>query len=253
MDAGTHHGIAIGDEFTLYKDPDPARKSYPLAIFGVSGAQPYQSTMISLCSALHFKPKNTTFAIQTKAGTSQDLRLHVAKRKRLAFIFEELVREMQHARPDRPRILRVEKEQAELSIELDGKMVVFNILDEHVTVFNLRRIPFTVQLDVRILLPIIDAAAHFRWYLRGIGQSRTLQNKVRLEFTKVEQVIGKYDEDLHPVIEQAGDNLNQDGVINLTASAQDMYGMKILNNTSIPLHAALFYFDNTDLSISGYP
>jgi hypothetical protein len=249
MDAGTARGIDVGDEFTLYRDPDTSRKSPPLGIFVVREAHPFHSTMAPLAGASRFKLHRPAFALQTKAGTKQDLRVYAAKRKKLMCTFEALVREMQRARPDRPRILRVEKENAELSIDLDGREVVFDILDENVTVFNLRRIPFSVKPDVSILHSILDAAAHFHWHLRRTD-IHNFQNKIRLEFTEVKQVEGKYDEDLNPVIEPVGNNLNQNGVIHLVASPRDMYGIKIFNDSSVSLYAALFYFDNSNLSIS---
>jgi hypothetical protein len=253
MDAGTSHGIEAGDEFTLYKNPESSQRSSPLGIFVVRETRPSRSTMTPLYSTSRFQLHGSAFALQTKAGTKQDLRVHVAKRKRLASTFRTLVREMQYTRPDRPRILRVEKEKAELGVDLDGRKVVFDIFDQRVTAFNLRRIPFSVQCDVGILLPILDAAAHFHCHLRGTDDHSNIQNKVRLEFAEVEQVEGKYDDNMQPVMEQIRDNLNQNDVINLIASAQDMYGIRIVNDSSVPLYAALFYFDNSNLSISAYP
>ena len=252
MDAGTARGIDVGDEFTLYKEPEPSQKSSLLGIFVVREVHASRSAITPLCTASRFQFHRPAFAIQTKAGTKQDLRVYAAKRKRLASPFEALAREMHHARPDHPRILRVEKEQAELGVDFDGRKVVFDILDQRVTAFDVRRIPYSVQPDVSKIRPILYAAAHLHWYLRPIDDHIDMQNKVQLAFTKVKQVEGKYDDDLKPVMEQSGDNLNRNGIINLIADPRDMYGIQIFNNSSASLYVALFYFDYSNLSISAY-
>ena len=255
MDAGTASGVEVGDEFTLYKEPDPSQKSSLLGIFVVREFRMSRVTLVPLCGASRFQFHMSAFALQTKSGTRHDLRVYAANRKRLASPLEALVREMHHVRPDRPRILRVEKELAGLGVDLDGRMVVFDILDESVTAFNVRRIPYSIKPDVSVLRRILYAAAHFYWYLHvhPVEDQFCIQNKVQLELNEVKQVEGKYDDDLKPVMEQSGDNLNHNGVINLVADPQDMYGITILNNSSTSLYMALFYFDISNLSISTYP
>jgi hypothetical protein len=146
----------------------------------------------------------------------------------------------------------VQKEKAMLTLDLDHKKVVFGmqVLDESVAAFfSSQRIPFSVELDVGKLHPVLDAAANFHWHFCRTNKDHILRNKVRLEFTKVKQTEGKGDEDVGPVIEPVGDNLIQDGVINLVSGAQE-YGLKILNASSVPLYPALFYFDINNFSIS---
>jgi hypothetical protein len=255
IDGGTAHGIAPGDEFTLYKDSELSQKSLPLGILVVREAYSHQSTMTPLSYASRLKFQKLTFALQTKAGTAQDLRVHVTRRKRLISILEEiLARDTQYKRPDRPRILLVEKEHAELSIDLSRRKVVFEILDQSIRAYNLLRIPISVQPEPTILYSILDAAAHFRYHLRRTSDDvHNLQNMVHLELTEVKQVEGKYDHDLNPVIDPIGHNLNMNGVINLVPNPKVMYGITIRNESSIALYVALFYFEMNNLSISMCP
>ncbi|KDQ61082.1 hypothetical protein JAAARDRAFT_67479 [Jaapia argillacea MUCL 33604] len=249
MESGTARGIDIGDEFTLYKDPEPSKSSSSLAIFVVTTVYPMRSVLTPVSVPPRFRLNHPAFALQTKAGAKHDLRIYVAKHKKLTTLFKVLVPQMQRTRPDRPRIMQVGKGDAEMGIDIQGKEVVFDILDERLTKFNLHRIPFSAPLDSSILHPILDAAAHFHWHLRRTDEGHNLRGKVRLVFTEVKKVDGLLTEDLHPVTQGIGENLNVDGVINLVSSRDRMYGIKIVNDSSIPLYAALFYFDNSDFSI----
>jgi len=62
------------------------------------------------------------------------------------------------------------------------------------------------------------------------------------------------DDDLNPIIRPVGENLDVDGVINLTIdpNSEDDYGIKIINNSPLDLYPSLFFFDNSTLSISKY-
>ena len=250
MDAGTARGVDAGDEFALYDDPQPSRKSHPLGTFVVREARQFDSTIAPCPDTSQFELHTPAFALLTKAGSRQDLRVYIARHRKLSRTFEALVK-LQNERPERPRVLVVKKKKdAKLGIDMDRNKVMFDILDERVTAFNLRRIPFSVPSDATILYPILDAAAHFHWHLHRTDENRNLEKKVRLEFTKVEQVEDMYDDDLNPVIEPIGNNLNKESVIDLVANNKVMYGIKILNDSPLPLYPFLFYFDNNNLSIS---
>ena len=251
MRAGTARGVDVGDEFTLYGDPQPSPKSPPLGTFVVREARSFDSTIVLSSGTPRFERHKPAFALLTRTGTKQDFHVFVAGHKKLTHTFEALVR-MQNRRPERPRILEVEKGNAKLGIDLDEGQVVFDILDERVTAFGLRRIPFSAEPDPFILYDVLNAAARFHWHLHRTPEKHYLQNKVRLEFTKLDQLEGKSDEDPDGDVKSVivGENLNQNGLINLVASDSDGYGIKIINDTNQALYASLFYFDNSNLSIS---
>ena len=261
MDAGTAHGVDVGDEFTLFDDPEPTKTTSPLDIFVVREAHAFRSTMAPLSSTSRFEFQRPVFALLTKAGNIHDLPVYVAENRELEPVLETISQKMHLVRPDRPRIRLVEKEEAMLTIDLDPNLnkIVFDIRvlgEKAVPPFgNWQHIPFSIELDVSKLHSVLDDAAHFHRHLSRTDQHHHLLNKVRFEFTEMKQLEEEYDEDLNPIIEPVGDNLNQGGIVNLItgAQAQGMYGIKILNDNSIPLYAVLFYFDTSDLSISAYP
>jgi hypothetical protein len=263
--AGAVRGINVGDQFTLYDQPEPSQTSSPLDIFLVREAHPFHSTIVPLGASQLTLP-TPVFALQTKAGDIHDLPVYVVEHGELVPVFQTLVQKMYDVRPDCPRMVLVEKDKAAVIIDLDDdKKVVFDIqlpdkrvLDERVLTElivaasgNWQHISFSVELDISKLHPILDAATHFHWHLCRTAQDHILQNKVRFLFTQVKHE-GNYDEDLHPVIEPIGDNLNRNGMISLITGAESkgMYGIKIINDTARPLYMALFYFDMNDFSIS---
>ena len=164
---------------------------------------------------------------------------------------------MDHVRPDGPGILLVEREKAMLAVVLDRKRVMFDIrvLDERVlngfvaAFGNWQCIPFSSELDLSKLHPILDTAAHFHWHLSCTNKHHILQNKIRFKFTEVEEVKGEYEDDLSVMMKPIRDNLNQNSIINLVSGAQQ-YGIKIVNHSAATLYGALFYFNMNDLSIS---
>ena len=254
MDAGTARGIEVGDEFALYQKPsqnrNPSQTSSALAIFIVSEAHPYYSIMKPHSSASRFQFCEPSFAKQT--GHGRNLPVYAAEHSELEPVFEALIQQKQNVRPDRPGFLRVAKEEAILTVDLDYQRVVFGMsaLDGRVAeFFNSQRIPFSVELDIDKLRPVVDAAAHFHCQFCRTDKYHNLQRWIRIEFTEVRQVERKDDEDTKTVIEAVGDNLVHDGIINLVSGPQG-YGIKILNDSRIPLYAALFYFDTSNLSIS---
>jgi hypothetical protein len=132
------------------------------------------------------------------------------------------------------------KVEAELDIALEDGQVVFNILDPRVTNFGLTRIPFHISPKADDVYPVIRAAARYLWHLRT-NKNPAFQNKVRIEFKQLM---------VTREIQPYGPDLNIDGVIDFIVDEKAMYGIRIVNDTAEPLYPYLFYFDNTDLSIS---
>jgi hypothetical protein len=250
ISGGTARGIDIGDEFTLYRKLDSTQKSSPLGTFVVSAAGPFESTIKPL-RIVRFKDFESALALQTRVGTQQDLRVYIPENKTLTKLFNPLDKEF--LPPDRPRILRVGKEEAELGIEMNNQRVVFEVLDKHVTKFGLRRIPFSIKADMGALSYILDSAARFHWHLRRTDRDESikLSDHVQLELREVVKREANLD-DLTWVVEPVGNNLVHDGVINVVEDPKTMYGIKIQNDSALPLYAALFYFNVNDLSIGGY-
>jgi hypothetical protein len=241
MDAGSAQGITDGAEFTVYMDRDSLPETPPLGKLVVLETCAFSTILDVNSDATRFPLAESAFALQTKVGTEEDLRLHIVIDEKLVDVFKALVQEMQITGPERRRILLAEKDNAELDIALENGHVVFNILDPLVTKFGLTRMPFSVSPQAKEVCPVIRAAAHYRWHLRRTNKTSIFQNKVRIEFKRLTQYR-----------EPDGPDLNADGVIDLVVDENAIYGLRIINDTTRPLYPSLFYFDNSDFSISEY-
>jgi hypothetical protein len=191
------------------------------------------------------------YALQTRTGEEEDLRLHIAPDDTLALIFEALRQDMLRTDSNRRRISLVGKNKAELDIAIDGDRVIFNILNPQVTQFGLNQMPFRVDPTYDAIYPVVRASAHYYWHLRRNSTSRVLENHIQLDFKKLKE-LEEYDEDFNLVLEPVGDNLNVSGIVDLVVNPDDMYGIKLVNTSDLDLYPSLFFFDNSDLSICEY-
>ena len=78
-----------------------------------------------------------------------------------------------------------------------------------------------------------------------------LANYVEIEVAEMEHDGITYDDDLEPVLSptRVGWKGGKDFDLQIIDSGT-IYGWKIINNSSVALYPALFYFDNSDWSIS---
>jgi hypothetical protein len=248
MYAGAAHGINNGAEFAVYKDRETPPKMSPFGTLVVKETGAFITTMHLPDNAVAFALAGTGFAMQIKTGEEEDLRLHIALNDKLSPVFEALGEEMLRTDSNRRRISLVEKDKAELDIAINGDHVVFNILNPQVTLFGLKQMPFRVEPTYEDVYPVIRASAHYYWHLRRNNTSNVLQNHVQLEFKKMQE-LDEYDDDFNPIFAPTGDNLNAAGVVDIIVDPDDMYGIKLVNNSALDLYPSLFFFDNSDLSI----
>jgi len=171
--------------------------------------------------------------------------------EKLTGVFETIAQEMQRTGSHHRGIILVNKDNAELNIALEDDYVIFNLLNPLVTQFGLTRMPFHVSPNFDGIYPVVCASAHYSWLLRHTSKKPTVRNRVRIEFTQV-KLLDEVDDDFNRVIQPDGPNLNRDGVVDLIVNDKTMYGVKIVNDTDLALYPSLFFFDNSDLSITSY-
>lgn len=248
MNAGAAHGITDGAEFVVYQNRDLYQTTFPLGTLVVLKAWPFYATLDVPLGDTQFDLDQPGFALQTKTGIEEDLRIHTATDEAAVGVFQAIVQEMQHTGSDFRRILLVEKDKAELDISLENGCVVFKPLNTLATQWGLTHIPFRVSASIAEVKNIMLASAHYFWHLRRTSGERSLQNQVRIEFTRLKE-LDEIDDDFNPLITPDGPNININGTIDLVVDENAMYGIKIVNDTNLALYPSLFFFDNSDLSI----
>ena len=240
MEAGATHGITDGAQFGVYKDRES--KGTQLGIIVARQTDPFTTTLDIISDASRLLLEEG-YALQTRVGIQEGPRLHVYTNAPPSLI-ETLQRT---ASQD---FLLVEKEKADLSFIFEQEGVVVNILDSFVAALGLTRMPFNIEPTADTMSNVMSAAAHFYFYLHRKSKMQALHGKVDVIFTEVVQSKEEYDDYLQPVIQPIGPNLNRENIIDLQVQKDKMYGMKITNNSDMALYPSLFFFDNSDLSIS---
>lgn len=250
LDAGAAHGVTDGAEFTLYERPDDyyAGKSLGVLItqkvdiFSSVLVLPRQIQLVGRLLGNSLVLTGDVFALQTRVGIEEDIRLHVAELSLLPGVVKDLEAEIRRPGPSRRRFVLVERKFAQLSINLSGDWVIFEILNPFVIKCGLVRMPYRT-IPERIP-SIIQAAAHFEWHLRRTpAESSDFEQLVRLEFTEVVKE--------RQTIKVKGPNLNVDGKVEITVG-DSKYGMKLINDSKTQLYPYLFFFDCSDLTIETY-
>ena len=249
MEAGTVHGITDGAIFALYTNRSLVSMQVPVATLKASNPKGDTTILVPLPESAQPDIDKQAFGLLIEAGEKESLRIHVEPNEKLKRILEEIAEEREKYDRTQPKVILVEKENAELDIAVDGEKLVFNITDQLVRTHGLHRLYGTTPLILESVRPVIRKAAHYFWHLRRTGNTKHLQSLVDIEFRRLEEVDEEYDEMFNPIRRPYGPNLIKDGVIDIVVEKEALYGIKIVNKSKVPLYPSLFYFDNSDLSI----
>ena len=245
---GTARGISLGAEFEVYQDHDSGQ---PLGIVVVSELSPF-STML-YAKDPRFDLEGDGVAFQISAGTEEHvLRIHVADEG-----LKALVKKVERTDPSHRIFQLVERDRAEFGMALEDGKVVFDIFDPLVTKYGLSRMPvpgFKPTLETISL--VLRAADRFYLHLRRSPRvendtEKGLANVVDIEVAEMEHDGITYDDDLEPVLFPTEVGWKRGKVFDLKINDRGtVYGWKIINKSKVNLYPALFYFDNSDWSIS---
>ena len=241
---GTAHGIMAGAEFEVYQDQDSCQ------LLGIVVARVLSAFSTTLdAKESRFILERDGVARQTCLGATEHvLRIHVEDE-----VLRDLVRQVETTDPGQRNIELADRDQAEFSMALENGKVVFNILDSVVVNYGLTRMPFILEPTLDVISPIIRAADHFYWHLRRTENlaQRGLAKSVEIEVAELEHDGDTYDDDLEPVLSPTGLGWSRGRDFDLQIKDEGtIYGWKIINNCKVALYPALFYFDNSDWSIS---
>jgi hypothetical protein len=241
MEAGAVHGITEGAQFSVHKNRES--QATQLGIIVARQTDPFATRLDIISDTAHLPEEG--YALQTRVGIKERLRLHV-----YANAPPSLIETLQKTASSSQDFLLVGEEEAELSFTLEQEGVVVNILDSFIAALGLTRMPFYIEPNADAISNVINAATHFHFYFRQKSKIQALHGKIDVIFTEVVQSKEEYDDYLQPVIQPIGPNLNYENIVDLQVQSDKMYGVKITNNSDMALYASLFFFDNSDLSIS---
>ncbi|KAL0066446.1 hypothetical protein AAF712_006488 [Marasmius tenuissimus] len=272
LEAGEAHGVTKGAEFAVYSDQ---KMKHLIGSLKAEEVTPF-NTRCSARDGSSFELPQPVYAILIRLGEQQDLRLFIEPCNEFLTLFMRIGQEMQRSDADSCkrsfRLLNDVREGCDLALVLkDNGCIQFNILDPICQRYGLYTMPFynitTDEPDH--LLTILRSAADFYWNLRHSNKEGKLmkgkvtanvkpgepaKNFIELECFKLVdsgRVTVNFDDILEPE-EDGRNNLNVEGTINIDVDEEANYGFRIKNNSNVPLFAALFYFDASDLSVVPY-
>ena len=236
IDAGEAAGITVGAEFEVYQDHNSTRS---LGTVVADKLSDFSTTLCAKKSRIVLEQDGV--AIKSRAGTDELLRVYVADK-----ILEDIVKRID-------QIQLVEREKAVFGMALEEKKVVFNIYDSDVTKHGLTRMPHSVEPTFEAISPVIRAATHFFWHRRRTPKTdqRGLVKRVSIEVNEVEK---DFDDQLKPFFKPitTSGNLKEGQDFNPKTDSKTTYGFTIRNELELSLYISIFYFDNSDWSISEY-
>ncbi|KAI0032857.1 caspase domain-containing protein [Vararia minispora EC-137] len=254
LEAGSAHGITHDSLFDIYPTREFRLDDEPLGRLKSMTVDPFRTELAFISEgAIHFAlPEYEGFALLTQAGQEEALRLHVPLKDGVQAVFEALAHELTNRQPGQRPILLVDKDKAELSVDLGSNgEILFDLTDGLITGYGLTRLYYSVPPDASMLYPVLQASAHFFWHLRRSPDKNLLRSKVDILFQRLEAT-GHLTDELDDIYEPKGPNLIRDGVVDLEADEQTKYGVTIINKIGVPMFVSLFFFDCSDLSITAY-
>jgi hypothetical protein len=238
IDAGEAAGITVGAEFEVYQDQNLASGD----LLGTVVARDLSAFSTTLyVKKSRFSLNGDGVALKSLAGTEERVRIHVTDR-----ILKNLVQKFD---PNQRIIQLAERNRAEFGMALENGKVVFNIYDSDVRSYGLTRMPYVLEPTIEAITPVLRDAAHFYWHRRRTDRG-LLAEKVKIEVTELKLVRVDYDNELKAVGVYSPTASGSKGGKVFNVETEKLYGLKIINNCKMPLYPALFYFDNSDWSIS---
>ncbi|KAJ7141488.1 hypothetical protein C8R44DRAFT_604425 [Mycena epipterygia] len=260
LEAGEAHGITHKTEFSVFKDRKMTELLGTVKVGdGIKDIIAFRSQCYVI-GGLAFSFEGTAYALQTHRGESQDIRLFVEANTAFLEVFVSLAQEMERADASKRSflLLNTPADQPDLAISTNEGRVAFHVMEEICRAYGLTMMPYH---DVRVeetdlIMSILRSAADFYWNLHHSNKSGILNSKVSVDCLKLVES-GEFDDDLDPIlVPQAVDgkevNLNVGGMIIIDVGEDVKYGFRINNTSNVPLYAAVFYFDVSDLSIAAY-
>ncbi|CAG8697416.1 9536_t:CDS:2, partial [Acaulospora colombiana] len=135
----------------------------------------------------------------------------------------------------------VDREKASIEVDIEDDYVVFNNLNKDFQSRGYSRMPYRVKsTEVSIVRSVIQAASDFHTHLTRAPQDGVLREYVDVEFVKVKRPL---DRNFGPMAQDAdAGNLCKNGLVEVTAG-ETLYGIKITNNSPLPLYPHLFLFE----------
>ncbi|KAG8734608.1 hypothetical protein FRC10_011615 [Ceratobasidium sp. 414] len=237
--AGIAQDIGVGAVFKVFKEDiaDPTKDS-PLGSLRVVSADPTSCTLTWADDSKPFNLPDISYGFQIHCSSDQFLKVHFTQRLQSRLTRDKEWHSGFTASQTNIVIKPTDHDTADIVVDLDkNNRAVFDIKHALVNRHGVKELPEAVPVTAEDILAVLRAAALWIWHLNRSNPESSLEQSIRLEFTKV--VRDPRTRKLGPT----GADLNHSGVADIVANGKDLYGMKIVNTSPYNLYPYLFYFD----------
>ena len=252
LNAGAVDGVCPDTEFTVYADHGGLPRGSDLGVMVPDKVEPFRTVMRVLSEPGSSLDK-AAFAIQAWPGSLEELKIFISLEDPLIPAFEATLMQMKTLGHNRHRITLVDDPSvAHLAIERENDEIAFVFLDKRITAHGITKYALKAKADD--MIPVLQGAAHYHYHLnRSYLTSKKLEEEIKVEVFKLE-FSGQLDEGTLRLLRRpSGENLLKDGIINLSLhdDVNDVFGIRIINSSRWDVYPSIFYFNNSELSISG--
>jgi len=252
LNAGAVDGVCPDAEFTVYADHDGLPTGPNLGVMVPDKVQRVRTFMRPLSGPGPSLDK-AAFAIQTRSGALEELKVFIPLEDPLIPVFEATLMQMRTLSNNRHRIMLVhDPSAAHLAIERENDEIAFVFLDKRITARGITKYALKAKADD--MTPVLQGAAHYHYHLnRSYLTSKKIEQEIKVEFFKLE-FSGQLDEGTFRLLRRpSGENLLKDGIITLSLrdGINDVFGIRITNTSKWDVYPSIFYFNTSELSISG--
>jgi len=249
--AGAVDGVCPDAEFTVYADHGGLPGGPNLGVMVPDEVRPFRTLMWPLSGPGPSLDK-AAFAIQTEPGALEELKVFISLEDPLILAFKATLMQMKTLSHDRHRITLVDDPSvAHLAIERENDEIAFVFLDKRITAHDITKYALKTKADN--MMPVLQGMAHYHYHLnRSDLTSKRLEQEIKVEVFKLE-FTGQLDEGTFRLLRRpSGENLLKDGVITLCLhdGVNDVFGIRITNTSPWDVYPSIFYFNNSELSIS---
>lgn len=249
LQAGASSGVTLGSTWELHDGPTEGSQ----AIGKLRAKAPQMSsTALEEIDDGTVSPGNVTeegrlFARQIRIGAGHELKVYFSPEARSLIPSGDGEHKANSAKNTNEigYVVQESESSAELTVRLRGQDAVFALYRPLVQVFDDATLESRCPADFDAVQRHLGTIARWKWHLNRTNAETEATPEVSMEFMK----LGEYHGDKFKAEKAPLENLNKMGVIDFQARPQDEYGIKLINNSEMPLYARVFYFGVLDFSI----
>ncbi|KAE9398832.1 hypothetical protein BT96DRAFT_994537 [Gymnopus androsaceus JB14] len=205
IDVGEASGVTVNAEFSVRATMSADSTLGHLIVDSTSA---FSSTLRLADGSESFAiPAGGAFALQTRIGKTQDVRLLVDFTDGLCGVFQALGEHMQAKEAWKPsfNIVSTREEKPDLIITASEGVACFTITDKVCQDSGLYEIPYHPATDSETMSRILRGIADFYWNLHcTTSGNHVLAPKIQFEFKELD-FTGEYDDDLEEVMAPVGE------------------------------------------------